>query len=71
MHTLANAERFFWSGLELSFASGHVSQVREAALCLVLIRAYQSSLGKGGKNSTMVAVSLLGELVRGCPNHPI
>lgn len=59
--SLANAERFFWSGLELSSERGEVHQVREAAVSLMLIRAYQTSLGKGGKNGAIIAAALLGE----------
>ncbi|KAG8885856.1 hypothetical protein FRB98_001569 [Tulasnella sp. 332] len=61
---LANADRFFWAGLELSSARGEVHQVREAALSLLLIRAFQTSLGKGGKNGSVIAAALLVTLRR-------
>ncbi|KAG8894550.1 hypothetical protein FRB99_001141, partial [Tulasnella sp. 403] len=57
--SLANAEKYFWAGLELSSSRGEVHQVRDAALSLTLIRAFQTSLGKGGKNGAVIAASLL------------
>ncbi|KAG8988816.1 hypothetical protein FRB93_003969 [Tulasnella sp. JGI-2019a] len=56
---LSNAEKFFWAGLELSSSRGEVHQFREAALSLMLIRAFQTSLGKGGKNGSVIAAALL------------
>lgn len=59
--SVINAEKFFWTGLELSGSRGEVQQVREAALSLGLLRAFQTSLGKGGKNNALIAAALLGE----------
>lgn len=57
---LQNAEKLFWSDLALIARRGHVFQVREAALSLVLIRTFQGSLGKNGVASPVVASRLLG-----------
>ena len=57
---LQNAEKLFWSDLGLIARRGHVFQVREAALSLVLIKTFQGSLGKSGVGSSVVASRLLG-----------
>ncbi|KIO19106.1 hypothetical protein M407DRAFT_31256 [Tulasnella calospora MUT 4182] len=57
--SVVNAEKFFWTGLELSGSRGEVQQVREAALSLGLLRAFQTALGKGGKNNAIIAAALL------------
>ncbi|KAG8981364.1 hypothetical protein FRB90_007306, partial [Tulasnella sp. 427] len=57
--SIANAEKFFWAGLELSGSRGEVQQVREAALSLGLLRAFQTALGKGGQNNAVIAAGLL------------
>lgn len=59
--SVVNAEKFFWAGLELGGSRGEVQQVREAALSLGLLRAFQTALGKGGKNNAIIAAALLGE----------
>ena len=57
--TLGDAERLFWADLNIS--SGKVPSVRNAALSLALIRALQTSLGKSEKESTVMALNLLGK----------
>lgn len=66
LNCLSTAEKFFWEGLELSSARGEVYQVRETALSLLLIRAFQTSLGKGGKSVANIAAALLGMTSRTC-----
>lgn len=61
LNTLANAEKFFWSTLALGGARGEFSRVRDTAMSLVLVRAFQTSLGKNSKNGACVAASLLGK----------
>lgn len=68
---LQNAEKLFWSDLALIARRGHVFQVREAALSLVLIRTFQGSLGRTGVGSPVVASRLLGmfeicDIHKGC-----
>jgi separase len=58
---LMNAEKLFWSDLALITRRGHVSQVREAAISLALIRAFQTSLGKAGLEGPILTVQLLGK----------
>lgn len=58
--TLMNAEKLFWSDLSLIARRGQVSQVREAAVSLALIRAFQTSLGKAGAEGPVLAARLLG-----------
>lgn len=59
--SIVNAEKFFWTSLELSGSRGEVHQVREAALSLGLLRAFQTALGKGGKNNAIITAALLGK----------
>ncbi|TDL24888.1 hypothetical protein BD410DRAFT_766456 [Rickenella mellea] len=56
---LSHAETLFETGL-MSFARrGHVANVREAAVSLALVKAFQNSLGKVTKHSPVVAATLL------------
>jgi separase len=57
---LNNAEQLFWSDLALIARRGQVPQVREAAISLALIRAFQTSLGKSGLEGPVLAARLLG-----------
>lgn len=59
--TLNNAERLFWSDLGLISRRGIVFDVRDAAISLALIRAFQTSLGGSLADSPVVAARLLGE----------
>lgn len=69
LNTLNTAEKLFWSDLALVARRGNVSHVREAAISLALIRAFQTSLGKAGKDGPTLAARLLGE--RSLTSHPI
>ncbi|EPQ52368.1 hypothetical protein GLOTRDRAFT_80657 [Gloeophyllum trabeum ATCC 11539] len=57
--TLANSERLFWSDLSFISRRGQVPNVRSAILALALVRALQSSLGRAGKDNSMLAAGLL------------
>jgi separase len=57
---LDDAEHLFWSDLGLVTRTGKAQRVRDAAVTLARIRALQNSLGRVGKNSSVVAATLLG-----------
>ncbi|KDQ13324.1 hypothetical protein BOTBODRAFT_133563 [Botryobasidium botryosum FD-172 SS1] len=57
--TLGNAEKHFWSTLTLGGVRGDVSRIRDTAVSLVLVRAFQTSLGNDGKDSAAIASALL------------
>lgn len=58
---LQNAEKLFWSDLTLVAKRGNVFHVRDAAVSLALIRAFQDTLGKARPNGSTLAASLLGK----------
>jgi hypothetical protein len=60
LSALSTAEDFFWSCLELNVDLGEVPQVRDAAISLALIRAYQTALGAKTKNVSTVTAAVLG-----------
>lgn len=60
LETLSTAEKMFWANLEFVSNRGQVSQVREAAVSLALIRSFQTSLGNSYANGARVAAGLLG-----------
>lgn len=60
--TLNAAEKLFWSDLALVARRGNVSHVRDSVISLALIRAFQTSLGKSGKQGATLAAHLLGTL---------
>lgn len=60
MRNLEATEKLFWENLELTCQRGSVSHVREAAVRLALIRAFQASLGKAGADVPMLTANLLG-----------
>jgi len=64
MTTLDKAEKLFWADLELTAHRGKVSHVRDTVVSLALIRALQTSLGKAGKKGPVLAINLLGMLLR-------
>ncbi|CAL1698705.1 unnamed protein product [Somion occarium] len=57
--TLNAAEKLFWSDLALVARRGNVSHVRDSVISLALIRAFQTSLGKSGKQGATLAAHLL------------
>lgn len=57
---LSNAEKFFWEHLSLTASKGNVIKVREAAISLVLIAAFRTSLGDNRINGSSNMASLLG-----------
>lgn len=57
---LNHAEKLFWSDLALISRRGNVFDVRDAAVSLALICAFQTSLGGSTSNSPTVAARLLG-----------
>ncbi|KIP07348.1 hypothetical protein PHLGIDRAFT_30059 [Phlebiopsis gigantea 11061_1 CR5-6] len=56
---LNHAEKLFWSDLALISRRGNVFDVRDAAVSLALICAFQTSLGGSTSNSPTVAARLL------------
>lgn len=60
LSVLGNAEKLFWSDLALVARRGRVFHVRDAAVSLALIRAFQVSLGKTSKDGPIMAAGLLG-----------
>jgi separase len=63
---LNNAERLFWSDLTLISRRGNVFDVRDAAISLALIRAFQTSLGNSTNDSPVLAARLLGQWTVRC-----
>ncbi|KAF8887051.1 peptidase family C50-domain-containing protein [Mucidula mucida] len=59
LKSLDHTEELFWSNLELTCRRGNVSHVREAAVRLALVRAFQASLGKPGADETLLTTNLL------------
>jgi separase len=57
---LDNAEKLFWADLAFIGQRGKVLHVRDTVVSLALIRALQTSLGNAEKESTLLAVNLLG-----------
>ena len=60
LESLATAEKLFWEHLSYIARRGHVSSVREAAICLALIRTFRTSLGRADKHTPVLAAQLLG-----------
>lgn len=58
---LNHAEKLFWSDLAHISRRGNVFDVRDAAISLTLIRAFQASLGGTSGDSPILAARLLGE----------
>ncbi|KAK0494593.1 cysteine peptidase C50 [Armillaria luteobubalina] len=56
---LETAARLFGDNLKLTTHNGDVSHVREAAIKLALIRAFQTSLGKSGTDGPLLVANLL------------
>ncbi|KAH9930403.1 peptidase family C50-domain-containing protein [Epithele typhae] len=59
LETLSTAERLFWEHMGYIARRGHVSSVREAAVCLALIRTFRTSLGRGDEYTPVLAAQLL------------
>lgn len=59
LSTLDHAEQLFLADLALTVDRGNVPHVREATTNLALIKALQTSLGKGGKDGPIIAAHLL------------
>ncbi|SJK98717.1 uncharacterized protein ARMOST_01986 [Armillaria ostoyae] len=57
--SLETAARLFGDNLKLTAHNGDVSHVREAAIKLALIRAFQTSLGKSGTDGPLLVANLL------------
>ena len=60
LDALANAEKLLWSHLDLMAQKGSVVKVREAAILLALVGAFQTSLGNQRNKVPWVMASLLG-----------
>ena len=60
LDALANAEKLLWSHLDLMAQKGSVVKVREAAILLALVGAFQTSLGNQRNKVPWVIASLLG-----------
>lgn len=63
LELLADAESKFRDNFQHAFTLGHVIQAREAATSLVLIKAFQVSLGIYTANDASAVPRLLGVLV--------
>ena len=61
LDTLSTAEKLFWEHMGYIARRGHVSSVREAAVCLALIRTFRTSLGRGDVHTPVLAAQLLGK----------
>lgn len=57
---LTNAEKLLWSQLNLMAQKGSVVKVREAAISLALVGAFQTSLGNQRNGVPLMMASLLG-----------
>ncbi|KAG7448865.1 uncharacterized protein BT62DRAFT_946578 [Guyanagaster necrorhizus] len=57
--SLETAAQLFCDNLKLTAHNGDVSHVREAAIKLALIRAFQTSLGKSGTDGPLLVANLL------------
>ena len=62
--TLDSAEKLFWSDLALMARRGRVSHVRDAAVSLGLIKAFQTSLGQSLSEGPTLTARLLGASIR-------
>ena len=61
---LNHAEKLFWSDLALVAKRGNVFHVRDAAISLALIKAFQDTLGKTGADGPTLAACLLGMFIQ-------
>ena len=61
LETLDSAEKLFWGNLNLIARRGSVADVREAAVSLALIQAFQTSLGQPDIGKPALVVGLLGK----------
>ena len=66
VESLTDAESHFVSALECFGRQGSVVHVRQSALSLALMRAFQTSLGTYDKFNPVLASNLLGEII---PSH--
>jgi len=57
---LDSAEKYYQENLALTAKSGDVNHFRNAAVQLTLVKAFQTSLGRGEVQSSTYASSLLG-----------
>lgn len=60
LDALANTEKLLWSHLNLMAQKGSVVKIREAAILLALVGAFQTSLGNQRNKVPRVIASLLG-----------
>ena len=60
LDALANAEKLLWSHLNLMAQKGSVVKIRETAILLALVGAFQTSLGNQRNKVPWVIASLLG-----------
>jgi hypothetical protein len=60
LDALSNAEKLLWSHLNLMSQKGSVVKVREAAISLALVGAFQTSLGNQRNGVPWAIASLLG-----------
>lgn len=60
IEALASAEKMLWEHLRLTSANGNVVKIREAAISLVLVSAFRTSLGDKRADGASVMVGLLG-----------
>ena len=58
---LDSAEKYFRDSIALTEKSGDVLHLRDAAVSLALVKAFQTSLGKIDDRNAIYATSLLGK----------
>jgi len=61
LEALEHAEKLYAQGLSDFFETGSVIHMRESAVSLALIKAFETSLGRVGKQGPLTAARLLGE----------
>ncbi|TIB38990.1 hypothetical protein E3P86_01335 [Wallemia ichthyophaga] len=59
IETLADAEKFFTSALDLNIDRAPVKDIRQACLAIALIKSFQTSLGKVSKSNSTLAAAYL------------
>lgn len=60
LNALEEAEKLFQANLSLTSRNGNVLKLRDAAISLALIKAFQTSLGRPGNGGSVVTATLLG-----------
>ena len=62
LNALDSAEKYFQESISLTGKTGDIVQLRNAAVSLTLVKAFQTSLGRLEDHNVIYAASLLGAL---------